>query len=181
MIDSYLKSLQEGYVFSDKTISVNLDKFENGTNKKLLIVGVLGSGKSDLAEFLSKKYKVSVDPSSDQGYDLMIPALKNSKRMILEGAQLALMYKEEPSIRKLIQNQSIILLGMSAIKAGLRGDKRDGTIPGKVKDWKGLYIITRGNLTYFQKYISYMRKDILKLPGVDIQEFIVPKMKPRYY
>ena len=35
MINSYLQYIQEGYLFSDKTISVNLDKFESGENKKL--------------------------------------------------------------------------------------------------------------------------------------------------
>ncbi len=58
MIDSYLGYLIEGYVLSDKDLSVNLDKFEDGSMKKLLIFGPCGSGKSTTGRVLSKKYNV---------------------------------------------------------------------------------------------------------------------------
>jgi len=50
MINEYLQQIQEGYLFSDKTISVNLDDFESGKNNKLIVVGVLGSSKSTVGE-----------------------------------------------------------------------------------------------------------------------------------
>ena len=58
MLEEYLNQIQEGYLFSDKTISVNLKHFEQLGEHKLLIVGVLGSGKTSLGEYLAKKYKV---------------------------------------------------------------------------------------------------------------------------
>ena len=58
MLESYLQHIQEGYLFSDKTISVNLNDFESGKKNKLIVVGVMGSGKTTIGEHLSKKYKV---------------------------------------------------------------------------------------------------------------------------
>jgi len=55
-ISTYLKCLQEGYILSDKTISVNIDKFENNNSKRMLVVGPSGGGKTFLSNILSKKY-----------------------------------------------------------------------------------------------------------------------------
>ena len=177
MIDSYLKYIQEGYILSDKTISVNLDDFENYSKNKLLIVGVLGSGKTSLGKYLVKKYKV-LEFFSDEGG--IIDALKSSKRSIIEGGQLATLYKAKPDLRKLIINQPMIVIGMSAIKAGLRADRRDGTVPGKAKDWKDIYYFIRTNLSYFQKSVNFLRKDIMKLSDAKIEEYVIPKFKTVY-
>lgn len=175
MIDKYLDIIQEGYLLSDKTISVDLHKFENKENNKLLIVGVCGSGKTTLAEYLAKKYKV-VSIISDTDYNYMKDGLKNSKRIIIEGAQIATFYKEEPSYRKLIINQPMILIGMSAIKAGLKADKRDQTTLTGAKKWRDIYYFVRNNLSYFQKRLNLLRKDVIKLPGIVIKPFEVPKL-----
>ena len=60
MIDQYLLTLHEGYLLNNKTISVNLQDFISGKNKKLFIVGVMGSGKSTLGVKLAKKLKVKL-------------------------------------------------------------------------------------------------------------------------
>ena len=132
MLEEYLNQIQEGYLLSDKTISVNLKHFEQLDEHKLLIVGVLGSGKTSLGEYLAKKYKV--DFFSDKSG--MEVALKSTKRMIIEGGQIATLYKQKPELRKFIIDQPMILIGLSAIKAGIRADKRDGTVPGTAKDWR---------------------------------------------
>ena len=49
--------LFESKIFSDKTISVDLHKFESGEADKLFIIGMSGSGKTTLGEHLAKQYK----------------------------------------------------------------------------------------------------------------------------
>ena len=177
-IDPITQYILEGYFFSDKTISVNLQDFISGKRNKLLIVGVLGSGKTSLGEYLLKKYKVKDFFSDTAGLE---QALKSPKRMIVETIEIAGLYKEKPNFRQLILNQSMILMGMSAFKAGLRADKRDGTVPGTVRDKKDTYISTRDNITYFQKRLKNLRKNAMAIPGADIKEFKVPKFKTVLY
>jgi len=176
MINEYLKHIQEGYILSDKNISVDLDDFENGSKNKLIIIGVPGSGKTSLGEYLSKKYKVN-DFISDTHWRKMRDGLTSSKRTIVEGAGLADLYYGEQTWRDLIIDKPMILMGMSAIKAGFRADKRDGTVPGKAKDWKDIYHFIRNNLSYWQKVINYLRKDVIKLPDAKIKEYKIPKFE----
>ncbi len=178
-INKYLEHLQEGYFLSDKTISVNLYKFENGESNKLLIVGVLGSGKTTLANLLLKKYKVSnfvSDTSSDGSFKKMIKALKDNKRTIIEGSQITTMYIKFPQYRELILKQPMIIIGMSAIKAGLKADQRDGTTLLGAKNKRDIYYFIRKNLSHFQKKFNYFRKDVMKIPNVKIEEYKLPKI-----
>ena len=178
MLEEYLNQIQEGYLFSDKSISVNLDKFESGEKNKLLIIGVLGSGKTSLGKYLQKKYKVKDFFSDTVG---LPTALKSSKRMIIETIEIASLYKEKPEFRKLILGMPMILIGMSAMKAGFRADKRDGTVPLKAKNKKDSYISTRDNIFYFQRLLNNFRKDILQIPDVNIKEYKIPKFKTVLY
>jgi len=57
ILNSYLTQIQEGYILTDKSFTVDLQKFENGESKILLIDGISGSGKSTLGKKLAKKYK----------------------------------------------------------------------------------------------------------------------------
>ncbi len=164
--------LNEGYMLSDKTISVNLSKFESGEVNKLLVVGVCGSGKTTLAEYLAKKYKAKL--VSDTSWVNFRKALDSKDRVILEGAGLASLYYKEDTWKKELIKIPMILIGMSAIKAGMRADKRDGTVPGQAKNWRDIYYFIRTNLTYFQKRLNKMRKDALAIPGADIKEFKLP-------
>lgn len=180
MIDEYLQYIQEGYLFSDKTISVNLKDFESGKKNKLVIIGLPGSGKTSLGQHLLKKYKVK-DFVSDTHRTEMKVGLTSSKRTIIEGAGLANLYMKEKTWRKLLIDKPMILMGMSAIKAGFRADRRDGTVPGKVKNKKDIYHFIRSNLSYWQKVLNYLRNDIMKLPNADIREYKVPKFKTVLY
>ena len=179
MLEQYLFDIQEGYLLSDKTISVNLKDFVSGKSKKLLIIGVPGSGKTSIGEYLVKKYKVS-EFVSDTDWRTMMKGITNSKRTIVEGAGLADLYYGEQTWRDLIIDKPMILMGMSALKAGLRADKRDGMGPTTVKNKKDTYYFMRKNLGYWQKVFNYLRKDVMKIPGADIKEFKVPEFKPVY-
>lgn len=178
MIDPITEYILEGYLLSDKTISVNLSQFESKKKNKLLIVGVLGSGKTSLGEYLKKKYKVSEFHSDQSGLE---KALKSSKRMIIETIEIASLYKEKPEWRQLILNQSMILIGMSAMKAGFRADRRDGTVIKTARKKRDSYISVRDNLSFFQKRLNYLRKDIMKLSDVKIKEYKIPKFKTVLY
>ena len=65
MIDEYLQYIQEGYIFDDKNISLDLYKFENGESNLLLVAGIAGAGKSTLGKKLAKKYKCGYIESDD--------------------------------------------------------------------------------------------------------------------
>lgn len=168
MLENYLVYLNEGYLFSNKTISVNLDQFKTGKKNKLLIIGVLGSGKTSLGQYLKKKYNVKHFFSDEYGLE---KALKSPKRMIIETIEITSLYKEKPEYRQLILSMPMIIIGISAMKAGFRADKRDNTVPTTAKDKRDIYISTRDNLTFFQKRLNYLRKDVMKLPNAKIKEY----------
>jgi len=176
MIDSYLQHIQEGYLFSDKNISVNLKDFESGKAKKLLIIGLPGSGKTSLGEHLAKKYKIK-DFVSDDHWKVMKDGLLNSNRTIVEGAGLADLYYKEQTWRDMMIDKPMILMGMSAIKAGFRADKRDGMFPSTVKNKKDMYYFIRANLSHWEKVLKYLRKDVIKISNAEIREYKVPKFK----
>jgi len=152
MFDEYLDFLQEGYLFSDKTISIDLDKFESGESNKLIVVGLSGAGKSTLGTYLSKKYKcgfneldicsrkvMTDDEHIAYKYNMQIasnsflfkkfydkcfkPALLSNKKEILEGA-IFQSYYLVPSTRTLVNKYPVIILGKSALRAAWDRTKR---------------------------------------------------------
>ena len=179
MIDPITMYLLEGYLISDKTISVNLSEFESGISKKLLIIGVPGSGKTSLGRYLAKKYNVQQFVSDDH-WKKMKDALTNSKKAVIEGAGLANLYSVEESWRKMIINKPMIIMGLSAIKAGLRADVRDGMLPATVKDKKDVFYFMRKNTLYWEKLLGRLRKDIKKIPNAEIKEYKLPPEVQKY-
>ncbi len=211
ILENYLQYIQEGYILSDKTIGVNLDKFESGESNKLLIIGACGSGKSTWAEFLSKNMTRMVDGkypprlprvkwhSIDHMYyklvkkDMkaiqtddrhkfceivrkeVIKLIKNSERMIIEGVDFIDIYREQPQHRKLILNQPMIVLGISALRAGIRAGIRNMKLENR-EGIMELYWMTKINMRWLQKTLNLMRKDIKKLPNAKIENYEVPKL-----
>lgn len=173
MLEEYLDYIQEGFLLSDRNISVNLKDFESGKKNKLIIMGLCGSGKTSLGEYLSKKYKVK-EFISDKPWPETKAALLNNKRAIIESAGFIYMI-EEKKWKTITLSNPMILIGMSAIKAGIRADRRDGTIPGVAKDKKDIYYFIRRNFTEFQRRYSKLRKEIIKIPSYDIREYSIPK------
>ncbi len=210
MIDFYLQYIQEGYILSQSPISVGLEEFENKENDKLLIIGLCGSGKTTLAEFLSTHKPFPVDnkyplkyPKDNwiscdtlfyriwqkkfKGIKLtkelkkqltietqkeVIKILKSPKRTILEGVELIEIYRDFPQYRKLILNQSIILLNtstiMSSIQAGLRNMAREGG-----EGWREIYWFMKINIKQFQRTLKLIKKDI-KSNNLDYQPYKIP-------
>jgi len=145
MINKYLDYIQEGYLFSDKTISIDLDKFENGESKKLIVVGLSGGGKSTLAYHLAKKYNAfhndldkcgKENMSNEEYYEFIMnpnspknpkifrnlyincfkPNMLSNRKEILDGP-IFQSYYLLPKSRELINKYPVIILGKSALKA----------------------------------------------------------------
>ena len=146
MIDNYLKSLQESFIFSDKTVVLDFDKFENGESNILLIAGISATGKTTLAERLSKELKcefIETDlpcfkKNSDENYDAAIcyrdifrKARSSNKRYIIEGVLVfwsCLNHKNGTnSFFEECKHIPIILLGPSVLRAAYQGWKRAGS------------------------------------------------------
>ncbi|MHA1800566.1 MAG: AAA family ATPase [Candidatus Heimdallarchaeaceae archaeon] len=194
MIDPITQYILEGYLFSDKTISVNLDDFKNGTKKKLLIVGVMGSGKTTLGEKLSKDMKVkwySLDSfwwrikekhfkdktykelsreENDRLFELfeqeVFKVLRRNERSIIEGINML-----SPKFRSLVMKQSMIILGVSSIIGGIRAGKRNRERGDDEATWRLLYWMTIKNINLVEPLVKKFRKDVQKIPNVDIKEY----------
>jgi len=181
MIDEYLNYIHEGYLLSDTTISIDLEKFERGKIKKLLIVGPSGSGKSTLGEFLSKKYKSSyIDTDSFHGNkQKFISHIKSNKREIIEGMYTVELYLKDDTVKRILSNLPIILLGDSALKSIINSMERakrgrwswwedvkttykTNVVNGFIKDYKRFRTdrIKRGNV---KKYIP-SKFDLITFP-----------------
>lgn len=138
--------IEEGYLFSDKTISIDLDKFESGESNKLILIAMSGGGKTTLANYLSKKYncihqeadscfgqvltkeekkemlfgsisKEKVNSNIVKMYNgCMKQLLLSKERAIIDGLYQQV-YAILPESRKLIDSFPCIIIGTSALKS----------------------------------------------------------------
>jgi len=175
--------LREGYIVSDKTISVDLHKFESGKSNKLLIVGLIASGKSTLGWHLSKKYKVpwkSTDEcesfaSKTKGLDAFVECtrdmVKDKNRGIVEGIALVDLYTDSNQggfgYKKELQSYPMIIIGRSVLSASVKAFERN------YKQWLRQ---TKINMTMGQKRIDMVRKHRASIPGAVVKDYVVPKL-----
>ena len=194
MIDEYLQYIQEGYIFSDKTISIDLHKFENGECDKLFIIGVAGSGKTSTGKILSKKYGkecCSLDscwdeflvnnkpiPKKSQSVSQMskivdkcfMDIIKDKQCKIVEGVNLMNLCKKDSNINSFVMKQSCIIMGRSALLGTLKGLIRNS----KNKEENiimGLIHLGYQNFTNFQKSLIEFRKERSKQPNTIVKEY----------
>jgi len=178
MLEQYLLSLQEGYLLSDKTISIDLHKFESGQSNKLLIVGLIASGKTTLGMYLSNKYKVpwkttddcEVFASKTKGLDEFVECTRNlvkdKKRTIVEGIALVDLYTEF-GYRKEMQSYPMIIVGRSVYSSAIKSYQRNN------KQW---LLQTKINIKMGLPRLAAVRKHRTSLPGADVQEYKIPKL-----
>lgn len=195
MITEYLSYLQEGYIFSDKTISVDLHKFENKDPKKLLILGLTGSGKSSLGRYLAKKYKVNlcgldlawneflgkdgrVDPnvkgvSKEEMHRIVWRKWKKmfeSKDChIVEGVNILDLYTD-PKLRSRLLSTPIIILGKSVLMSTIKGASKDKRMIVQ------FLRIAQTNLDHVEINVRKFRNARVKIPGAVVKPFEVPKL-----
>ena len=195
--------LDEGYLLSDKTISIDFDKFVSGENNKLLITGLSGSGKSTLCRYLSKKYNAkcfetdycgrkvdhkysnfgSENPPMDalkqlfhEGYFKCIrPGMKNNKRQVVEGGIVWQSYLFFPEIRKELNQHSVIIFGSSALKATWGTFQRAKTKHDLLYAIKKTPILYARNFNLLKKLLESFKKLRLKSGG-EVKEFKIPKL-----
>lgn len=165
--------LNEGYVLSDKTISVDLDKFKNGKAKRLLIVGLSGSGKTTMGKILSKSIHVKLRSTDDVPFDwnvmqngtpeikkrVLDDYLKGCEKLIfdkipgiVEGVGIIESYYKNVSIRNKMLKYPCIILGTSVLKSGVQSSKR-------AKDGPLNFHFYKTNIQLYQKMLNRFRKD----------------------
>lgn len=122
ILNDYLQFIQETKSPLKGNVSYDIDKFLSGKSKKLLIMGLPGTGKTTLGHKLEQKLKISVYHTDDciketfksvskninpslflkKCYkDCIEPNLKSSRPLIIEGI-IYQWYDLIPSSRKLI-------------------------------------------------------------------------------
>ena len=144
IIEPYLRHIQEGYFLSDKTISIDLHKFESGESKKLIIAGLSGAGKTTLGNYLAKKYncyfndgdkccRKALDSSniglfserkpSEQSHLFKLffdkcfkPMLLSNRIEVIDGV-LYQIYNLFPKTQSFINKYPVIIIGKSALKS----------------------------------------------------------------
>jgi len=141
-IDEHLNNIQpvqEGFYFSDKTISIDLNKFKEKKHRLLFVMGGNGTGKTTLAYKLTKEFKVKsyeTDEvlkivvkkykynSGEDPFALYFNEIKNlisniKGRAIIEG--VGLIYVWDDFIKqKYFKNSSYIIMGLSHIRGTIR-------------------------------------------------------------
>ena len=179
--------VRESYIFSDKTISLDLDKFESGESNLLLVAGLSASGKTTLAEKLAKKYKCEFKESDNpclseednkegdpiKCYEnIFHKLLKSKKRYIMEGVLVfwSCLDKDNnisPFFNE-CKNIPIIIMGESVMKSAYQGWKRDSGkisyIPAALK-WYVKYGISD------MKSFNIFKKARMNVSGTKIEEF----------
>ena len=184
MLNTQLDYIQDGYIFSDKTLSINLDKFENKQIKKLLIFGPCGSGKSTIGRILSKKYNVPLLETDTMYWKMrqnaaksglprkerkemikdveakLIKMLSNNKRMIIEGVDWIKIYKKNINLKPLLLKQGMIILGLSALKGAIRAGKRNATYEPDNNRWSETLGMGKINFNILEKTLKQIRNDV---------------------
>jgi hypothetical protein len=201
MIDTYLDYIQEGKLFSDKTISIDLDKFISGESNKLLIAGLSGGGKTTLCRYFSKqnraecfetdkcgdfldalRAKSSYSPTSLPPkevfhvgyYKCTKPQLMTNKRQIVEGGIVWESYVFFPESRRFLNKFPVIIFGTSSLKSSIQLLKRRKSI-GKRNNLEHLYKIYIRNFVQLHKLLKTFRNLRLEVGG-EVKEFNIPKL-----
>jgi hypothetical protein len=186
--------IQEAYIFSDDTISVDLDKFESGEVNVLFITGLSGAGKTTLGKNLSKKYNcpfIDTDDINseiskqypDDKYpssvrlpifrDKFIDLLNSNKKLIIGGIGISRIIEKFPEYTDLILKQSFIFLGKSALKgawdATMREHRRQND-SSPLEFFKWLYKTTQWNFDWFYERESKLKEARCSIKGAKIEK-----------
>ena len=188
-ISSYLNYLYEGIVFDDKTISIDLYKFLNGSKKELYVIGLSGSGKSTLVKKFKNKNIDSTDNCSfdfdrwhngdksvrdDMFQEYIVCSsdkIMNTKG-ILEGIGIFESYTKDNNVRKKILDSPCIIIGTSAFKSSFRAYMRQYNSHKSIKRFfQNGYI--KKNLFEFLPQLNRLRKDRINVKDSIVEKFNV--------
>jgi DNA polymerase III delta prime subunit len=186
----------ESYIINDKTISVDLDKFESGKLKKLLISGLSGSGKTTLGKILSKKYNCLLIDTDDINTEIskkypddkfpssirlpifkdkFLQLLNNNEKMIITGIGISRIFEKFPDYNYILLKQAFIFLGKSALKGAWDAAIRESNNPenSKLEFFSWLYKTTKWNFSWFYDREIKLRNKRCSITNSNIQEFVV--------
>lgn len=122
---------------SQKPLQISVDRFINGEESKLLVVGLSGSGKTTISKLLAEKYQAKYvnldsfffsnqklkesDPHEYRKRQSLfeLEVLTNNERLVIDGVALMRMSEE------LTMHLPVIILRISLIQASWRGLKRN--------------------------------------------------------
>jgi hypothetical protein len=102
--------------------------------------------------------------------------LHAKKRIIMEGVDFLDMYRDNPQHRKYMLKQSMIIVGMSSLRAGIRAGKRN---KGEGEDepiGKLMYWMSTRNMKEHEGVLTKLRKDVRQIPGVFIEPYEIPSL-----
>lgn len=189
--------LFEGYMFSDKTVSCDLEEW--GKNKNtLFVVGIPASGKSTLGKKIAKnynsnyyeldkiwedivsKYYPNFDPwkdeklpmpekeLTDKTINIIKEKIRKSQKLIIEGVQIVDLYNHNPSFKRFVNQYPCIILGTSILKAGYRSIKRKKSNASPT--WRD-HLKWMKNYPSFQKEVKEFRKSRINVPDTEVKKF----------
>jgi hypothetical protein len=177
LISENIKELiQEGYLISDETISVDLHKFESGECNKLIISGLFGSEDGHVGNQLSMKYncicytgfgilmEIALNPDykkypikkiSELYQKRIIKLLTNKERCIITGFSFIMsMINKSLNIIPIISKLSCIFVGDSILKTSWKIAITSNRIVNPLI----LIIITLTNFITIQRYENQLKK-----------------------
>jgi hypothetical protein len=112
---------------------------------------------------------MSLQKNKDRVQDLfeehVFKYLKSNERAIVEGINLL-----ENKYRTQVLKHPMIVLGLSALKAGVRAGLRNKNREGG-EGWKELYMMTKINMQQIEPVLRDFRKDIKKIANADIKVY----------
>ena len=198
-LNNFLDRIQEGMLFSDKTLAFDLDKFIKSKDGKLIIIGAAGSGKSTIGKKIANKYKVKYfegdycweaaekkypdfnndekeySKMNDMYYKCLVKKLQSPGKLVVEGIGFLEIYNGSKEEKEFILNYPVIILGTSMLKSSLRAYKRAKQFKRANKDT----LSPVAQLLYYG-FINFMgiidtiklfKKDRQKVPGTKFEEF----------
>lgn len=195
ILESINVLINEGYLFSDKTISIDLDKFESGESSKLFVNGLSGGGKTTLGIHLAKKYKCKYLDTDDIGKEMVelgltdkverrkyynrrfFKVLDSNIRYVIGGVGITRLHRDNPEKKELLMTSPMIFLGKSMLRSTWDASARINSGP-ETKDKNRLTkasVFFGWNWNNFYPRLVQMKKDRIKAGG-NIQEFKVPRL-----
>jgi len=102
--------------------------------------------------------------------------IHTKKRIIMEGVDFLDMYRDSAQHRKYMLKQSMIIVGMSSLRAGIRAGKRN---KGEGEDepiGKLMYWMSKRNMKEHEGVLAKLRKEVRKIPNVVIEPYEIPSL-----
>ena len=191
--DNIKELIQEAYIISEPTISVDLQKFESGECNKLIILGLSGAGKTTLGKQLAEKYNCPVIDLDDvirkiekkyphdkfarskQIYLMsqeVSKILNNKIKSIIGGLDIVNIYYDDPNINKLLLTLPFIFLGKSALKSSWDAAMRNYKLYNDEKDsfLSHIYYSVNININDYYKNIQQLKKARCSIKGSIIKQ-----------